>query len=246
MAIFATSWSLPKHTWRVADPPVRPRAVAPPADGLWRIGRGDDPLRLQEPSRVPFIPLAGNRFDSASGSYRVLYFGTSLECCFGETLARFRPSPSVIAVIADEWRERGFMQLGAVPAEWRHRRSAVRVSAPSDACFLDVEHVETHQHLRTELALGISALGLQDLDVAAMRGPDRRVTRLVGEWTFDQTDGDGRPRYAGLRYLSRVNSDWECWAVFTETTLEVKETRPITLDLPGISVVERLFELTVH
>jgi len=34
--------------------------------------------------------------------------------------------------------------------------------------------------------------------------------------------------------------------VFTETTLEVKETRPITLDLPGLSVVERLFELTVH
>lgn len=40
---------------------------------------------------------AGDRFDSPAGDYAVSYFGSTLEACFGETMARFRPSPVLLA-----------------------------------------------------------------------------------------------------------------------------------------------------
>jgi hypothetical protein len=48
------------------------------------------------------------------------------------------------------------MALGEVPADWRHRRLAVRATpAPSDAIpairFLDVEAAETRALLRNEI-----------------------------------------------------------------------------------------------
>jgi len=53
-------------------------------------------------------------------NYGVLYLGTDLQACFGETLARLRPSVSLIAVVQEEWSERGFMPVGTIPAAWRH------------------------------------------------------------------------------------------------------------------------------
>jgi len=32
----------------------------------------------------------------------------------------------------------------------------------------------------------------------------------------DQRDVTGTPHYAGVQYRSRLNSDWECWAVFVD------------------------------
>jgi hypothetical protein len=87
---------------------------------------------------------------------------------------------------------------------------------------------------------------LHDLDVAAVRGPDRRVTRLISDWTYLARDG-GKPRYAGIRYESRLRSGWECWAVFDDEDLqlEVLEVLPIPNDLPAFLRVARLFELRV-
>lgn len=44
----------------------------------------------------------------------MLYFGSDLRACFGETLARFRPDTSLLAVIGSEWRGMGFMDVGSV------------------------------------------------------------------------------------------------------------------------------------
>lgn len=225
-----------------------PATLHPPKGGLWRIGRGADPLvgRAPEPATME-TSRSGNRFDLVSGAAAVLYFGTSLEVCFGETLARFRPSAHLIAVIGHEWQKLGFMEVGAVPADWRFRRTAVRVIVPARANFVDVESPRTHQYLRSTLALGLSSLGHDDLDVAVIRGPDRRVTRLVSGWAYQATLSDGDPtrRYAGVRYLSRLSNDWECWAVFDDTDLEVVENRPITLDMPELQAVAELFGLQV-
>jgi len=209
------------------------------------VARGDDPLAL--PPSVQGITTAGaNRFDPLMADVGVLYFGTDLETCFGETLARLRPSLKVLSVVEDEWRELGFMGAGTVAADWRQRRSAVHVRLPSHTRFVDVESAVTHQFLRKELALGLSALGLDDLDVATVRGPDRRVTRLIADWAY-LADDDGKPLYAGIRYESRIRSGWECWAVFDDEDLELEvlEILPLTPDMPSLQEVARLFRLRV-
>ncbi|HVF04418.1 MAG TPA: RES domain-containing protein [Frankiaceae bacterium] len=216
-----------------------PATVAAPGR-VWRIGRGSEPLTVRrcEPADAT-SPRCGKRFDSSTGDYDVLYFGTTLEACFGETLARLRPSIDVIALVREEWEQRGFMAVGAVPADWRTRRTAVAVT------FGDVEHPDTHTFLRRELALGLSALGYRDLDVGVLRGSDRRVTQLVSEWVYRRVDGSGAQRYAGIRYLSRVCSDWECWAVLGDVELVPLELKPITLDVPELQRVAKQFELQV-
>jgi hypothetical protein len=213
------------------------------ADRAWRA-----PLAVERPDPVEGTKgRVGNRFDSATGEFGVLYFGSTLEACFGETLARHRPSTAVIATVKEEWERLGFMNVGAVAADWRTRRTAVEVSLGADRVmpFLDIEAVETQSLLRRELALGLSSLGYQDLDVAVVRGPDRRVTRLVAEWAFRQTDGTGEPLYAGVRYVSRICSEWECWAVFDDVDLEPLGTKPITLDMPALQHVAKRFDLQV-
>ena len=222
-----------------------PHVVGAPRDGLWRVARGDDPL-APPPSIHGTSTSGANRFDPLTVDTDVLYFGTDLETCFGETLARLRPSLKVLSVVADEWEERGFMVPGTVAADWRQRRSAVHVRLPADAQFLDVESAVTHQFLRTELALGLSSLGLHDLDVAAVRGPDRRVTRLIADWAYMADDG-GEPLYAGIRYESRIRSGWECWALFDDDDLELEvvEILPLTPDMPALQEVARLFGLRV-
>lgn len=222
-----------------------PATVAAPAR-LWRIGRGDAPLSVRRPDTDDGATTrSGNRFDSSTGDFGVLYFGTDLHACFGETLARLRPSVEVMALVREEWERLGFMAVGAVPADWRTRRTAVAVTVDAPLPFLDVEHADTHTFLRRELALGLAALGYQDLDVAVIRGADRRVTRLISEWAWRRTDEAGAPVYAGIRYLSRVSSEWECWAVYDDIALTPVETKPITLDMPELQRVAARFELQV-
>ncbi|HZZ95628.1 MAG TPA: RES family NAD+ phosphorylase, partial [Jatrophihabitantaceae bacterium] len=157
-------------------------------------------------------PTAGNRFDSTE--FGVVYFGTTQECCFGETLARFRPSLQLAEMVKDDWKQ--FMHPGQLPADWRDRRAMVRAVAAPQEVFLDVEAIKTREYLQKHLALGLSALGASDLDVSVIRGHDRRVTRLISAWAYHAVDEDGIARYAGVRYLSRLNTDWECWAAFDD------------------------------
>lgn len=222
-----------------------PEVVGPPPDGLWRVARGEDPLAVSTSARG-IADAGANRFDPLTVDASVLYFGSDLKTCFGETLARLRPNLAMLSVVEDEWRELGFMAVGTVAADWRQRRSAVHVRLPTGTKFLDVESVVTHQHLRKELALGLSALGLDDLDVAAVRGPDRRVTRLIADWAY-LADNNGEPLFAGIRYESRIRSGWECWALFDDDNLhlDVIETLPITPDLPALQEVADLFGLRI-
>src|SRR5580658_3063961 len=113
-----------------------PAVVTPPKDGLWRVARGANPLA------VPIgdsSARGGNRFDPLTMTYGVLYFGSDLETCFAETLARFRPSMAMLALVKDEWEDLGFMAVGSVAADWRQRRTAIHIQLPADLVFLDVE-----------------------------------------------------------------------------------------------------------
>lgn len=154
--------------------------AAPPGEGVWRVGRSPDPISFANPLPADLLDDSrlGNRFDSPTQTYRVSYFSSTIEGCYGETLARFRPD-------------------------------------------------------------------YEDLDVAIVRGADRRITRWIGKWAYDQRDDDGLPVFAGVRYLSRLNSDWECWAVFEHAQIEEVERKPILRTDTGLANVARLYDLTV-
>lgn len=140
----------------------------------------------------------GNRFDSALGNYRVWYFATELEACYAETLAPLRPSPAVIDAIGRD--EEGFFPLGEIAADWRQRRIAVRATFPEDRPFLDVEATGTRAVLRKELAPLLGGLGLDDIDVPAIRSKDRRLTRIVSQWAWEEHEVPGSTPYAGIRF----------------------------------------------
>lgn len=54
------------------------------------------------------------------------------------------------------------------------------------------------------------------------------------------------PRYAGLHYRSRLENEWECWAVFDDVPIQVEEIRPITLNMPELQQAASPLDLTVH
>lgn len=193
------------------------------------------------------FPRAGNRFDSPTEDFSTCYFGSAPLVCYGETLSRFRPNPQ-LAEAADE---AGFMGIGQVTADWRHQRVLLQAGVePSQArpnlMFLDVEARDTREHLRKALGPILAFYKIDDLDVATVRGADRRITRWIAKWAYEAWDDNGERRFAGLRYLSRLDSDWECWAVFDETKTVELERRTITQQDEDLQAVARSFGLTVH
>ncbi len=223
--------------------------VPAPRDGFWRIGRSPDPIYFAPPPDPAILDsrTAGNRFDSPTRSYSACYFATELDGCFGETLSRFRPDPGLSSIAAED-ASHGFMLSGEVPADWRHRRLEVRAtpSPGQPERFLDVEALGTRQALRGELGGLLAFYGYQDLDVAVIRGGDRRITRWVGAWAHEHEDRTGVPLYAGIRYLSRLNTAWECWAVFNRVELTELERKPILRGDAALSRISSSFGLRVY
>lgn len=229
----------------VAASPLEAPVVSCPAPvgGLYRVGRAVDPMRASFVTPdIEAHARQGNRFDTST--FGIVYMGTELECCFGETLARYRPKPDLAALVEDDWR--GFMGPGQVAAEWREKRAIAHATVDPEERFLDIEALETREYLRIALALGLSSLGYNDLDVPLVRGPDRRVTRLVAQWAFNQANAEGGTVFAGIRYLSRIDSDWECWALFEDVFLESTRVESIPEDHPALLSVSKAFNLRVH
>jgi hypothetical protein len=217
------------------------------------VGRDPDPLSSStstEPSH-PATPHTGNRFDSPTAEYGVRYFSTTLDGCYGETLARFRADSTLTAVIGDEWSAMGFMSIGELPADWRQRRTAVQVRFPTDSTattgpvFLDIESMKTREALRPDFQPLLAHYGYSDLDVPVVRGHDRRITRYISQWTYEQLNEQNQPIYAGIRYLSRLNTDWECWAVFDHVTIEELTRRPILRSDESLARIAHLYQLVV-
>jgi hypothetical protein len=142
------------------------------------------------------------------------------------------------------------MAVGEVPADWRHRRLAVRVMPEaSDTVpairFLDVESANTRALLRSELGELLAYYGYRDLDVPTVRGGDRRITRWIGRWAYERRDAQDRLEFAGIRYLSRLSSRWECWALFEGVTLRAVEQQPVMRDDESLLAIADLYDLTV-
>lgn len=63
----------------------------------------------------------------------------------------------------------------------------------------------------------VEQLDLNFLDVSAITGDTkqhRQLTQAISLHIYNLTDKRGEHLFDGVRYLSHVNADWECWAVF--------------------------------
>jgi len=47
-------------------------------------------------------------------------------------------------------------------------------------------------------------------------GPNRRLTQEVARCVYERQDSTEQTLYAGIRYVSRLNPEWELWAIFTD------------------------------
>jgi len=140
----------------------------------------------------PASPRTGNRFDSPDGTFAVLYFGTTLRACFGETLARFRPTPALAELVGDEWDRMAVMSAGQLAADWRHRRTAVRAQLPTDSRYLDVDSGRTLDVLRAEQQRGQAGrLRPQPDHLSPQRGQFRLHPRTVATNTPPPADPAG-------------------------------------------------------
>lgn len=213
-----------------------------PTAGVHRVARREDPLQMSYITAADAETSTGNRYDVPAGG--VLYCATDLVCCYAETLARFRPAPSLIAKLGQY--EAGRMNAGSVPADWRMRRVACHVNCRDPLPFVDVEDPYTLAYLGAVLAKDLAALGVDEpLNVSHVRGGNRLIPRLISRWAYVQQDEDGNALYSGIRYESKLG-DWECWAIFDGTQMTATGHTAITVNDDSLQFVAKMFDLTIH
>lgn len=225
-----------------------PQRVDPPQAGFWRIGRSPDAHRWSRPDPVDTDqPGAGNRFDSFHGNFGVLYFATSVEACFAEVLARFRPNPRLADLVRSTWQRENRMKPGSLPADWRNSRILVRSQLDGGLPFLDVAHSDTLAAIGDDVRIRswLEAFRVDVVDLEALIGRDRRVTRAISQWAAEQLVDDS-PTYGGIRYTSRLGHQYECWAVFEGSELVELERRSVEQDDSDLSIVAARYNLTIH
>ena len=219
--------------------PTEP-AISDIPSSVFRVARKSG---LLLPSRITpadaALPKAGNRFDVPGGG--VVYAATRVETCYSEVLSRYRVSPKIRTLLADET---DFMVLGGVPLDWRLQRSIAELHAASPLPFFDVDHPDTMAHLGNVFADLLTKLGYVDNpDLSMLCNQDRLLSRAIAHYAYTAVDEDGVYLYGGIRYVSRLDPAGECWAIFDGTDLELVETRPIELHDPDIKALEQRWDI---
>lgn len=246
-------------------------SIPPPTRGVYRLGRGHtEPFAPPDWNSACDDGTFGNRFDDPSTDeekppetrFRTIYCATQRIATFGETVARFRPSPALLAnldTIDDEESlaeslagavDPQDVSRGLIPADWRLRRRVDHTILDPGLLFVDIIAAETMQHLRTALASLAVHLHLADVDLSSVTSQQRRFTQGCARYIHEQRDTAGMPRYAGIRYVSRLNSQWECWAVFEDRLRHVQgwPGLPVAIlaDDEDLLSVATLFNLTIE
>lgn len=215
-----------------------PREVSPPAEPLYRLGRLPDPLAW------PPLQYAGDgRFDDPLGEFRVLYIAEQRLACLVETLYRYRRPLAVLAAErAVSTDEPAPASLAVLPAGWWRKRAFHRLRLATESRWLDLRSLDTRETLRPIFASLLTQLQLPELDLSAVYGPWRALTQGIARWAYERG-------YAGLRYGSRYNEAFHCWAIFERpavTTFQPEGAlEPLAPDDPDLLAAVRLFDLAV-
>lgn len=237
-------------------------AVPPPASPVFRVARGDD-----APPLDAFVPPAwgraaadgtfGNRFDdpgkaddiSEASRFRMLYCATQREGAFAETIAHFRPDLAALAALHGIVGEAGETQpvSGVVPTRWRQVRGVGQVHLDPALRFVDVAHPDTLAELRVVFARLAVELGYTDFDLSTVTGHRRILTQRVARYVYEYKTEAGMSVFAGIRYLSRHNPLWECWAIFADRLMgERLSVQPIEAEDAGLMTAAAHFNLAIE
>ncbi len=229
---------------------VSPAPRAP----VYRVGRLPNPFAIPSWAYARPDGTFDGRFDDPRGRrglpeaqrFRVLYVATESAAAFGETLAPLRPDLTLLS-------NAGAMPAGSrtgrpvIPASWRLGRRLGATTFGSSLPFVDLAAAETTQRIRADLAAIALGLGLNDVDLSTVTGPQRIFTQEIARYVYDQGQTTGAPRYAGLRYLSRLNPSWECWAIFSDRlSHNVVQVTTIPANHPGLYEAARILELAIE
>jgi len=207
--------------------------VGPPERGrVFRVSRGFDVFAPPEWSWAHEDGTFGNRFDDPGkyrgipeeDRFRVVYCATQRAGAFGETIARFRRSPRLaegLGAIDDEEPLEAGLEGGELPEEWRLGRRLGSTRLDEGLLFADLASAEGFQILTEELAPMLVRFGLPEFDLSLITSRKRRVTQEAARYAYELA-GLGQA-VAGVRYLSRLNPEWELWAVFHDRMVHSPE-----------------------
>lgn len=222
--------------------PAEPQLVNAP-EVLWRVEHYKSDLNFSRINPIDAaLHNAGHRFDVLGAG--VLYAATFPDGAFAESLADFRPGASLAERIRAAGGDPATEAVGVVPPEWRIERRLRAIEPSGGLPFVDIDDPLTHTHLSISAATVLIEHNLQSLDVGSVRGPDRLLTRALAGWLYQQVDAVGLPRYAGIRYGSRLGG-YECWAIFDGTVIRAISNDRISKDDPYLRQVGETFRMTI-
>ena len=163
-----------------------------------------------------YSPFKG-RWDDPQALFRTIYAASSLEACFIEVLAPFRPDPGLepdLAMIEGSPDDGQFPSQapGVLGRSWQQER---RLGfAVVDGPFVDIGHSRTIAELRPAFLPAALAYGLQDFDAAAIRvHAPREFTQQVSRHVYGEKLEDGG-FVSGVAFASRHGDDLRLWALF--------------------------------
>jgi hypothetical protein len=205
-----------------------------PRGALYRIGHRPDPLAWP-----PKDSIGIGRFDDPLKEFRVLYATTRRRTAFIETLAHFRLTIGALADLRTRGGQPSPPPVALILPEWYEERVVGQLRLVAGQRWLDLRWPQTHQELRRELAPTLLVLGINELDFAAVLGPERPLTQAIARWAYERG-------YAGIVYASRLDARLACWAIFEGASFEqVGDPVPITPDDPDLRAVARLYGLRI-
>ena len=223
-----------------------------PRSPLYRVGWPPDPFVPPDWRYARSDGTFGGRYDDPRAGqgvlpherYRILYLASQPEGAYGETVAQFRPSVKTLS------QSGGHLSFGvrpAIPRDWRVTRRLGSAVLFMTLAVVELDAADTVQALRPVLAPVATRLHLPDIDLSAITGPERALTQAAALHIYQQRDAQGRPLYAGLRYVSRLKREWECWAIFAARM----RYRPLRVDLitaddPHLYEAARLLHLAIE
>lgn len=191
--------------------------VLPPAGGLFRIGRPNNPFNWdarQSPLPKSDVPiLNGRRWDDPNGEFVTVYCGTTRETSFAETIAQFRKVSGFRQRLLEATSEDQPDPMydfeepeGRVPPGY-FLRALGHAQVDEDVRFVDVDDVRTHNELNANHGELLAELGTAaQYDRGLMMTQDRRLTRRLAGYLHQHYGAHA----VGIRYESRLLPDLEC------------------------------------
>jgi len=182
--------------------------------------------------------------------FRVIYCATQSAGAFGETMARYRKSPRLLAElqrIDDDDLLDPELEGGTVPEDFRLKRSLGTTQLNDNLIFADFRNGEALTTLGQELAPWLSRFALDEIDLSTITSSQRRLTQEAARYVHELANS-GQTVFAGIRYVSRLHADWELWAIFHDRMIHSPEETAgvIREDDPGLQEAARVLGLTVE